>query len=95
MKKISLKKLLKLNNPIIYDIRDKNEFINKHIDNSINVNFNTIYITYSTFLNKFDTYYIVCEKGYRSKQIVKKLFKEGYNVIYVKKGLKNLNKYIS
>ncbi len=93
MRKITLKKLLSLDNPIIYDIREKDEFQKKHIKNSINVSFNTIFITYSTILNTFDTYYIVCEEGYRSKKVVKKLSKQGYNVVYVKHGLKYLNKY--
>jgi len=95
MKKIFLKKLLTINNPIIFDIREKDEYAKKHIDNSINISFNTIYISYSTIFNKFDTYYIVCEEGYRSKKLVKKLSKLDYNVIYVKKGLKYLNKYIN
>ena len=95
MRKITLKKLLSLDNPIIYDIREKDEFQKKHIKNSINVSFNTIFITYSTILNTFDTYYIVCEEGYRSKKVVKKLSKHGYNVVYVKHGLKYLDKYLN
>ena len=95
MRKITLKKLLSLDNPIIYDIREKDEFQKKHIKNSINVSFNTIFITYSTILNTFDTYYIVCEEGYRSKKLVKHLSKKGYNVIYVKHGLINRKKYLN
>ena len=95
MKKITLKKLLQLNNPIIYDIRDTEEYTKYHIKNSINVSFNTIYISYSTILNTFDTYYIVCEEGFRSKKLVKHISKKGYNVIYVKKGLLNRKKYLN
>lgn len=94
MKKITLKKLLKLNNPIIYDIREKDEYNKYHIKNSINISFNTIFQTYSTILNTFDIYYIVCEEGYRSKKLVKHISKKGYKIIYVKNGLKNHNKYL-
>lgn len=94
MKKISLKKLLSLEKPIIYDIREKEEYNKYHIKNSINISFNTIYQTYSTILNTFDTYYIVCAEGYRSKKLVKYISKNGYNVIYVIKGLKQHKKYL-
>jgi rhodanese-related sulfurtransferase len=95
MKKITLKKLLQLNNPIIYDIRNKEEYNKYHIKNSINISFDIIYISYSTILNTFDTYYIVCEEGYRSKKLVKHLSKKGYNIIYVKHGLINRKKYLN
>ena len=35
-------------------------------------------------------YYIVCETGYTSKQLIKKLSKYNYHFVYVKKGIKKI-----
>ena len=93
MKKISLKKLLKLNNINIIDIRDIDEFNIKHIDNSINIPYFQLYNNYYNLLIKNKLYYIICDKGIRSKQMVKFLLKKNYNVIYVKKGISKLNRF--
>lgn len=93
MKKISLKRLLKLKNIIIYDIRDIDEYLKYNIDNSINISFSILYKEYTKYFNKDNVYYILCEKGYRSKQLAKKLHKLGYKVIYVKGGIHKLYKF--
>ena len=46
----------------------------------------------NNLLNKNKLYYIICDKGIRSKQMVKFLLKKNYNVIYVKKGICKLNR---
>ena len=92
MKKISLKKLLILPNAIIYDIRDNDEFQKYNIYNSINIPFIELYNNHTKYFNNDNTYYIVCELGYRSKKLIKHLRKYKYNVIYVKRGLRQLSK---
>lgn len=93
MKKITLKKLLFLNNVVIIDIREKDEFLNHCIPNSINIPFFKLYQNYAKYINKDIKYYIVCEKGYRSRKMVKFLNKLGYDTIYIKNGLKYLHKF--
>lgn len=93
MKKISLKKLLKLNNPIIYDIRDIEEYNKYNIPNSINITFNKLFLHHNLYFNNTNKYYIVCELGHRSKRLIKLLKKYNYNLIYVKRGLKDLRKF--
>ncbi len=93
MKKISLKKLLNLNNPIIYDIRDTDEFKSYHINTSINIAFNQLINNHQKYFNYNNTYFIVCELGYRSKKLIKQLKKYNYNIVYVKRGLKYLSKF--
>lgn len=93
MKKISLRKLLELENINIIDIRDIDEFNIKHISNSINIPSFKLYQTYTLLLNKYETYYIICEKGIRSKQMVKFLKRKKYNVVYIKNGISKLDHF--
>lgn len=93
MKKISLKKLLKLQNPMIYDIRSSENFKKFNIRNSINIPYFELRVHYKKILNKNEIYYIICDEGYMSKKLVKFLTKEKYKVIHVKRGIKNLNKF--
>lgn len=92
MKKISLKKLLKLKNINLIDVRNQKDFLNYNINFSINIPFIELYNNYHNYLNINEKYYIICEGGYQSKKICKHLIKKGYNVIHVKRGIKNLYK---
>ena len=58
MKKITLKKLLFLNNVVIIDIREKDEFLNHCIPNSINIPFFELSQNYAKYINKDIKYYI-------------------------------------
>lgn len=91
MKKISINKLLKLKNINIIDIRDEDEYNIFNINNSINIPNIILYNNYISLLDKSKTYYIVCDKGVRSKKMVKFLNKKKYNVVYVKGGIHKLN----
>lgn len=93
MKKISLKKLLKLNNINIIDIRNKNEYLKFNIYNSKNIPFLDLFKNYDTLLNINEVYYIICETGYNSKKLCKYLNKHKYNVIHVKKGINKLYRF--
>lgn len=93
MNKITIKKLLTLENINLIDIRNHQEFNNFHLNNAINIEFLNLYNNFNKLLNKLDTYYIICESGYRSKKLIKKLCKYGFNLVLVKKGYKKLNRY--
>ena len=90
IKKISLNKLLKLKNINIIDIRDNNEYDEFRISNSINIPYSELLNNHIYYINKKDKYYIVCETGYTSKQLIKKLSKYNYHFVYVKKGIKKI-----
>ena len=93
MNKITIKKLLTLENINLIDIRNHQEFNNFHLNCAVNIEFLTLYNNFNNLLNKQDTYYIICESGYRSKKLIKKLSKYGYKLILVKKGYNKLNQY--
>lgn len=90
MKKIKYKDLILLNNVIIIDIRDKYEYSDFHIDNTINIPFHLLWKYPEKYLTMDNTYYLICEEGYRSKKLSKHLNKLKYNTITIKNGYKAL-----
>ncbi len=68
---------------ILIDVKDPITYKEKHNPYSINIYYDKLLMNYKTLLNKKDTYYIMCDKGKKSKQAVKILSFYGYNVIYV------------
>ena len=96
MKRISLNKLKKINNPIMIDIR--NLYIIKfgtfkiHIDNIIFIPNEELLKNPSQYLNKINNYYLFCEAGITSLKTCKILRKQGYKVYSVKKGYKSLSR---
>lgn len=91
MKNISLKKLLSISNAYIIDVRENDEYLKYNIYNSVNIPYLQLYKEYETILDKSNLYYIICETGFRSKQICKFLRNKKYNVIYVRGGIKKSN----
>ncbi len=89
MKTITYKKLLKIENPLIIDIRTSKEYQNHHIDNVLNIENNDLIIKYEKYLNKENTYYLICNTGVTSKETAAFLKKFGYDAISVKKGYRN------
>lgn len=83
-----------INNPeyIIIDIRDKNEFLNSNIPNSINIPYTTLKNKYKILLSKNNNYFIICTKGITSIEMSAFLNNHGYNAISV---LGGYNAYIS
>lgn len=90
MKNISLQKLLSISNAYIIDVRDNDEYLKYNICGSINIPYIQLYKDYESYLDKSQIYYIICETGYRSKQICKFLRSKRYNVIYVRGGIEKL-----
>lgn len=90
MKIIKYKDLMNINNPIIIDIRDKYEYLNFHIKKSLNIPFHLLWKYPEKYLNFEDTYYLLCEEGYRSKKLSRHLRKLKYNTISIKNGYKNI-----
>lgn len=90
MKNISFQKLLSISNAYIIDVRENDEYLKYNIYGSINIPYIQLYKDYKSYLDKSRIYYIICETGYRSKQICKFLRNKKYNVIYVRGGIEKL-----
>lgn len=75
---ILLEDLLKLDNPIIVDVRDNYSYNLGHIPNSINIAYYNLLSNYSHYLNKDYTYYLYCDYGRQSEEISNRLNNYGY-----------------
>ena len=86
MNEISINELLKMNHPIIIDIRDNLSYNEGHLPNALNIPYYSLLNNYSIYLNKSGKYYLYCNYGYQSKEISDRLNMFGYNTSYVKEG---------
>ena len=83
MKSINIKDYTPLMGTLI-DVRNPIEYKNKHYDGSINIYADKLIMNHNKYLNKNETYYIICDKGHLSSRVVRTLSYYGYNVIQVK-----------
>lgn len=74
-------------NPIVIDVRDKVDYMKKHIPNSYNIPYNFLLTSCLEYLNKEKTYYIICNNGSLSKKASSYLHHKGYKAINVYDGL--------
>ncbi len=71
----------------IIDIREKHECSRGMLKSTKNIPMNTLMNKTEKYLNKDETYYLICYSGSRSKRTSKYLDKLGYKVINVKGGM--------
>lgn len=71
------------------DIRNKNEYFKSHIEGAININYYDLLINYNKYLDRNKIYYIYCNSGLKSRVIVSKLNKLGYNCVNIEGGYNN------
>lgn len=67
----------------LIDVRNPLDYASKHDPRSINIYADKLIMNHSKFLNKKETYYIICSKGFLSKKVVRTLSYYGYNLVYV------------
>ena len=79
MEGITFEEVLKLNNPIIVDIRDNYSYCLGHINRAINIPYYNLLNNYSRYLDKNKVYYLYCDYGKQSAEISKRLNSFGYN----------------
>lgn len=79
--------LNEINSNNIIDIRSEYEFNQKNISGSINIPKMNLLRNPEKYLNKFDTYYLVCSKGYTSLSVSKILNALGYNCYSINGGI--------
>ncbi|MBQ9072532.1 MAG: rhodanese-like domain-containing protein [Bacilli bacterium] len=83
---ISVTELKKLNNINLIDIRSIEKYNNKHILNARNIQMEQLLVYPNKYLNKYDKYYIYCQKGIQSRKLCQILKNSGYNVVNVSGG---------
>ena len=95
MFQISVIDLLKLNNPIIIDIRSNYSYNLGHISGAISVPYYNLLNNYSHYLSKYNKYYLYCDTGDQSLEIVLRLNKFGYDTISIIGGYQEYLKFIA
>ena len=83
MKSIDIFDLLKISNPKIIDIRDNFKYNLGTIPGAVNIPYLFLVTNPGEYLNKYDTYYLLCDYGNTSYRCVLELTDIGYNVINI------------
>lgn len=78
----------------IIDIRENYLYNVLKIKNSQNIPYQFLIINPLDYLNKNDTYYLLCEYGHKSQMVSDILNKEGFNTYSIKGGIKEYKKMI-
>ena len=94
MFQISVIDLLRLNNPIVIDIRSNYSYNWGHISGAISVPYYNLLNNYSHYLSKYNKYYLYCDTGEQSLEIVLRLNKFGYDTISIIGGYQEYLKFI-
>lgn len=68
---------------ILIDVRDPISYKEKHNIYSINIYYDKLLMNYKTLLDKRKKYYLICDKGHKSKQAARILAFYGYDVTIV------------
>ena len=83
MLSISMDDFLNIDNPIVIDIRNKYYYDISHIKNSISIPYYNLLNNHSYYLNKGDVYYLYCDTGEQSFEIVDRLNRFGYDTVNI------------
>lgn len=86
MYSISVYELMRINNPIIIDIRNNYYYMLGHIRGAISVPYYNLLNNYSHYLNKYSRYYLYCDTGEQSMMITERLNRFGYDTINIDGG---------
>ncbi len=68
---------------ILIDVQNKVNYNKHHNPYSINIEYEKLLLNHNLYLDKSKKYYIICDKGTRSKKAVQILSFYGYDVTYV------------
>ena len=83
---ISVSDLKLLGDINIIDIRSIEKYNSKHILNAKNIPMEQLLINPGRYMNKYETYYIYCQKGIQSRKLCQILKNNGYNAINITGG---------
>lgn len=68
----------------IIDVGSRSEYIEGHINGSINIPYDELINNYRRYLNKEESYYLYCKSGKLSRRAVMILSSLGYKVFNLK-----------
>ena len=83
MNSIDITNLLNLTNKNIIDIRNKYYYDLGHIYGAINIPYYNLLNNHNYYLNKYSIYYLYCDTGEQSLEIVNRLNSFGYHTINI------------
>lgn len=83
---VTIDEVMKMDNPIIVDIRDNYSYSISHVKNAINIPYYNLLNNFSHYLDKNKRYYLYCSEGNQSLEISKRLNLFGYNTKSIKGG---------
>lgn len=81
-------------NVVIIDIRTNYEYAQGHIEGAISIPYYNLLNNYSHYLNKYSKYYLYCETGEQSLEIVKRLNRFGYDTVSIVGGYQEYLRFI-
>ncbi len=68
---------------ILIDVRDPISYKENHNPYSINIYYDKLLMNHKTLLDKNQKYYLICDKGHKSKKAARVLSFYGYDVTYI------------
>ena len=91
---IHISELVQLVNPNVIDIRNYYYYNLGHIYGAISIPYYNLLNNYSHYLNKYTRYYLYCDTGEQSSEIVDRLNSFGYDTVSVIGGYQEYIKFI-
>ena len=82
-KQISIQEVMSLPNPIVIDIRAFYYYSIGHIPGALSVPYYNLLNNYSHYINPYNIYYLYCETGEQSSEIVERLNNFGYDTFNI------------
>lgn len=86
LESISVSELKRLGYLNIIDIRSREKYNTSHIGNARNIQIEQLLIYPDKYINKYEKYYIYCQKGLQSRKLCQILKNNGYNVVNITGG---------
>lgn len=94
MFQINMVELMKINNPLIIDIRSAYSYGLGHISGAIGVPYYNLLSNYSHYLNRYNRYYLYCDTGEQSLEVATRLQKFGYDTFSIIGGYQEYLRFI-
>lgn len=83
---VSVSELMGVDSAVIVDVRNYYYYSLGHIRGAISIPYYNLLNNYSHYLNKYSRYYLYCETGEQSLEIVKRLNRFGYDTVNITGG---------
>ena len=83
MERISVADFLLLNQRSVVDVRNNYYYNLGHISGAINIPYYNLLNNHNYYINKYSIYYLYCDTGDQSSEIVNRLNSFGYHTINI------------